>query len=169
MGQHKQDRATVKRIDRTDAQKMAGNGYLDMLQSQAAAQFEALVIKTKYGGESIDYTMTPVDGGPIWVEIPSSVIDAHKRLGEASRHIGKIGYAIVHKFTCDGLSAAEIAQQFGEAGDRAERHYRKRYRDDLTLLADLWFPTKAKRRRNFYSRQEIAQIAPDLWEPLEDD
>ena len=160
----KADRATVvQRVDRTEAETMK-NGYLDMLQSQAMDRFESLIVAAQFGAGAMDPSNEPVDGGKVWFEIPDHILEAHKRLGEASRHIGMVSYAIVYKFVIEGKKADQVAKDFSEAGERACWHYRRRFRDTLTELADLWYPVPASRKKSYHIRQEVISVNPEYWE-----
>ena len=157
----RQARATiVKRVDYTEAEKMK-NGYLDMLQSQAADKFYELYIHSQISGQGIDYARDKVDGGPVWSEIPDRVLASGSKLANASKVIGRGNYNIIHWFTCDGSTSAQVAARKGESGDRAEKYYRPRYRDALTELADHWFPT---RLRPNHIRSVMAEITPWVYQ-----
>ena len=143
---------TVQRADRREFDKMK-NGYLDILQSEAADKFEAYFIGTQMNTQAFDPSREPVDGGKAQHEIPDYVIECHNKLGQASRVLGMISYDLVHKFVCEGMTAAQIAVKFNEdpKSDRILRYYRKRFRDALTELADLWMP--GKERRTYHDPQ----------------
>jgi len=148
-------RNLTRRADRTEFDRLK-NGFLDTAQASAADRFETLYIRAQSCGGGIDPTRERVNGGKGYYEIPDSVIECQQQLAQAARLVGILSYAIVHKFVCEGMTAAQIARQFGEKGERAERYYRKRFRDTLDELAEAWFGAKERRRRAYYLRGDVA-------------
>ncbi len=155
--------SAVARAERTEFEKLK-NGFLDTAQSEAADRFHDLVVCAQRVGFAADPARPRVDGGKGYYEVPDAVLDAHNRLAAARSHLGHVSTALVYKFTCEGLTAAQIAAQAGESGDRAERYYRRRFRDALGELVELWFPKVAGRSRHgSFVRTGVAKVDRGEW------
>jgi hypothetical protein len=122
------------------------NGFLDMLQSQAADRFYELWIGSQMTGQGFDPSKEKVDGGPINFGVPDKIFEAGSTLAKASCIIGRKNYKVVELFTCMGYTAKQVAHEFEESGDRAEKRWRHYYRGALTELAEYWIKTPHRRR-----------------------
>jgi hypothetical protein len=141
--------STVKRTsNEPEFERM--KAQMDKYQSEAGDKFYELYHKSHYGVPAMDPSKEPVDGGKHSYEIPDHVIDCQNILGRASRELGMLNYAIVHKIIAEEIPSDQIAVELGDNSKRGGDRVRFQFRNALTVLAVHWDIKRPEHRRSSY-------------------
>lgn len=115
------ERITVTCNTRNDAiESLMARGRITEAQKQAGDRVRTLYEKVEgSGARGIDYADQRVDGGKIATTVNLTQLEAIESLGNLSKRVGKVGYAVLVSCAGQGLSLRQVADTWSEG--RASR------------------------------------------------